>query len=114
MCVELQAPRSVETFEDHINDIVGVDITYAAYLKKNGPQPMLPQLKYTPNQLFWIYAARYMCFVYRPDLIVSDYEQDMPREYRVNGALRNSERFSADFNCKENSWMNLRKKCKLW
>lgn len=117
ICVELQAPRFVNTFEDHINDNIGVDITYAAYqayVKKNGPEPTLPQLEYTPNQLFWIYAARHMCFVYRPKLYVSDYEHDIPREYRVNGPLMNSERFSDDFNCKTNSMMNLANKCKLW
>lgn len=108
-------PKS--TLNDHINNNVGIEITYAAYqayVQNSGAEPMLPGLDFTPNQLFWISAARKMCRKERPGVFHTDHEYDVPDEYVVNGPLRNSKSFSNDFNCKMNSPMNPVDKCEMW
>lgn len=109
---------TTSTLNEHITDHVGIDITYAAYqehVKSNGPDPMLPGLDYTPNQLFWISAARPMCLVSQHEYYYHiDYEFQPPYEYSPNGALRNSKSFSDDFSCKVGSAMNPTNKCEMW
>lgn len=108
-------PKS--TLNDHIVDHVGFETTYAAYqehVEKNGAEPLLPGLHYTPNQLFWISAARQACLVIRREYFRQDYEFNPPDEYTANGPVRNSKRFSDDFNCKVGSPMNPANKCKIW
>lgn len=105
------------TLNDHIKDNVGIEITYAAYqayARNNGDEPMLPGLDYTPNQLFWISAARPMCRKFRHEAFHIDHEHDVAVEFIVNGPLRNSKSYSNDFNCKMNSPMNPADKCGMW
>lgn len=56
---------------ENIADNGGIKESYLAYQKweeDNGPEPRLPGLEYTPQQMFWISAAQTWCSVYRPGM----------------------------------------------
>lgn len=59
----------VSILGENIADNGGIKESYLAYQKweeENGPEPKLPGLEYTPQQMFWISAAQTWCSVYRP------------------------------------------------
>lgn len=76
----------------------------------------LPNLNFTPSQLFWISNANMWCD--KSSKISSSYalatNVHSPQEFRVIGMLSNSQEFANDFNCPANSKMNPKKKCIVW
>lgn len=104
---------------ENLADFISTDIAYKAYRKmaeQNGADPTLPNLDFTPEQLFWIRLASDMCFnreiTSDPDMIVEDNEHP-DSKFRINGALKNSEFFGSDFQCPIGSAMNPSEKCPL-
>lgn len=104
---------------ENIADNGGVKEAYYAYrnfVKKNGPELLLPGLNYTQEQLFWISSAQTWCAVTRPEfdkmLITTDVHS--PNEFRVIGTISNMHEFAHDFTCKPGSRMNPVKKCEVW
>jgi neprilysin len=60
--------NGINTQGENIADNGGVITAYRAYQKwveKNGEEPKLPGLNFSPNQLFWISLAQTWCSVYR-------------------------------------------------
>lgn len=114
--------NGTKTLNENIADNVGIKAAYAAYqtfVKEMGSEQKLPNLQFTPNQLFWIAAAQLYCGrTYLLGFSVkTDYELvHAPHRYRVIGMFRNSDDFSRDFRCKVGSNMNppKDKKCELW
>lgn len=47
--------------------VKGMYGAYQTFVERNGPEPTLPELNYTQNQLFWISAAQLWCAVTRPE-----------------------------------------------
>ncbi len=114
--------NGTKTLNENIADNVGIKAAYAAYqtlVKVNGSEQKLPNMKFTPNQLFWIATAQLFCgrtylLGFR---IQTDYEYShAPNRYRVIGMFRNSDDFSRDFQCEVGSYMNPPKdqQCELW
>ena len=104
---------------ENIADNGGVKIAYFAYkewAKANGPEPQLPGLDYTPEQLFWISMAKSWCTKERTELIkhIIITDEHMPEEFRIIGTLSNMPEFSKDFNCPAGSRMNPIEKCTVW
>lgn len=111
--------NGVNTQGENIADNGAVKLAYAAYqtfVEQNGPEPILPELNYTPNQLFWLSSAQLWCAVTRPEFDTMQYTTDVhaPNEYRIIGTLSNVDSFSHDFNCPSGSNMNPINKCVVW
>ncbi|XP_030765452.1 neprilysin-2 isoform X1 [Sitophilus oryzae] len=111
--------NGINTQGENIADNGGIKEAYLAYqswTKRNGIEPLLPGLMYTPNQMFWISAANTWCSTYRPESlklrILTGYHS--PGQFRVQGPLSNSVDFVKDFNCPVGSKMNPAKKCHIW
>lgn len=107
------------TLGENIADTGGMKAAYGAYqryVKNSMPEPILPGLDYTPNQLFWISAAQTWCAVTTAEFDVTQYKIDehTPYNHRVNGAFSSLAQFSNDFNCPTNSAMNANEKCEVW
>ncbi|KAK4879936.1 hypothetical protein RN001_008082 [Aquatica leii] len=111
--------NGINTQGENIADNGGIKESYLAYNsweKRNGPEPKLPGLNYTPQQMFWISAANTWCSVYRPETlklrVLTGYHS--PGNFRVLGPLSNQDQFAQDFNCPLGSTMNPRHKCRVW
>lgn len=60
--------NGINTQGENIADNGGIKESYIAYkrwVEKNGEEPKLPGLNYSPEQMFWISAAQTWCAVYR-------------------------------------------------
>ena len=107
------------TLGENIADNGGLKTSYQAYkdaIKGEGPQPYLPGLKYTPDQLFFIAFAQMWCSQYRPEYLTLLLQVDphSPGPFRVKGSLVNDVEFSKAFQCPKTGSMNPVDKCLLW
>ncbi|KAL9885951.1 neprilysin-1-like [Glossina fuscipes fuscipes] len=107
------------TLEENMADDGGVKQAFKAYKKwaeQHGPEPLLPGLNLTHEQLFFLNYAQGWCVSVRPEnailkLINSDHS---PGQIRVRGTLANSKHFAEAYQCKPGSRMNPVKKCNVW
>lgn len=111
--------NGINTQGENIADNGGIKESYKAYqqwVRDNQPEPSLPGLDYTPQQLFWISAAQTWCSVYRDESMKMRITTGVhsPAQFRVLGPLSNMHDFSKDFNCPEGSEMNPIHKCEVW
>jgi len=113
--------NGINTQGENIADNGGIKEAYNAYstwVKENGPEPRLPGLNYTQNQLFWISAANVWCAKYRPKALKLRVLTGVhsPDKFRVQGPLSNMNEFARDFHCPVGSNMNPPKeeKCQVW
>ncbi|KAF2900310.1 hypothetical protein ILUMI_05875 [Ignelater luminosus] len=111
--------NGVATLGENIADNGGVKESYLAYeewVKVNGEESRLPNLKYSPKQLFWISIANFWCKKIKTEaleqIIVTNVHA--PPNFRILGSLSNSELFSTDFGCPVGSKMNPVHKCQVW
>lgn len=111
--------NGINTQGENIADIGGIKEAYLAYerwVKNNGEEPLLPGVKYTPRQMFWVSSATVWCSKTRLEelrqLIVTD--EHSPDKYRVWGAVSNMHEFAKDFQCPAGTRMNPKQKCQLW
>ncbi|XP_063988790.1 neprilysin-2 isoform X2 [Diachasmimorpha longicaudata] len=111
--------NGINTQGENIADNGGIKEAYLAYndwSARNGEEPMLPGLPYSPRQMFWISAANTWCSVYRPEAlklrITTGFHS--PGEFRILGPLSNMPEFSEDFKCPVGSKMNPENKCAVW
>ena len=109
----------MRTLGENIADNGGIKEAYLAYqdwAKRNGPEPILPGLNYSPSQLFWISAANVWCRNVRPVFLKRQILTGVhsPAHYRILGSFSNRPEFAKDFNCPLGSRMNPVKKCSVW
>ena len=104
-----------------------LDISFSlqdSWVARNGAEPRLPGLNYTPRQLFWVSfphvtrtflthclkvsAANVWCAKYRPKALKLRVLTGVhsPDQFRVQGPFSNMDDFSRDFNCPIGSNMN--------
>ena len=80
-------------------------------------EPMLPNLPYSPEQLFWISFGQNHCLKMTQEMLdfygAQKSHHPFPK-YRVNSIAANSPFFSRDFKCPVGSEMNPEEKCKVW
>ncbi|XP_045474837.1 neprilysin-2-like isoform X2 [Harmonia axyridis] len=107
------------TLDENVSDFVGIDVAYEAYLKyveKYGPEQRIPGVPLTPEQIFWIQTGTWLCFRKLDDSDI-DYEEEDEHAipgFRVQAGARNSLYFAKDFKCPEGSFMNPKKKCRIF
>ncbi|XP_014091152.2 neprilysin-2 isoform X1 [Bactrocera oleae] len=111
--------NGVNTQGENIADNGGVKESYRAYrqwAEKNGPEPKLPGLDYTPEQMFWISAGQTWCAKYRKETLKMRITTGVhsPSQFRVMGTFSNMKDFARDFNCPDGSRMNPVQKCEVW
>ena len=86
------------------------------WVLRNEEEKLLPGLRYTQRQLFWVSAANVWCAKYRPKalklrVLTGVHAPDM---FRVRGPFSNMREFARDFKCPIGSNMNPREKCQVW
>ncbi|XP_033211544.1 neprilysin-2-like [Belonocnema kinseyi] len=111
--------NGTSTQEENIGDNGGMRLSYLAYqnwVERNGPEPTLPGLSYSPSQLFWISSASMWCKKQTPEYLKDyiTYDPHSPPEFRVIGTNSNRPEFTKDFHCPPGSAMNPDKKCSIW
>ena len=108
------------TLGENIADNGGIKLAYKAYkkwTKDNGiVDERLPELNYTPEQMFWISAASIFCSKPEDEELRNSIINDnhTPDEARVIISFSNNEDFANDFKCKVGSKMYPDKRCKVW
>ncbi|KAM4743386.1 endothelin-converting enzyme-like 1 isoform 2-T3 [Anableps anableps] len=107
------------TLGENIADMGGLKLSYYAYqkwVKKNGPESPLPDLKYTHEQLFFIAFAQNWCMKRRSQSIYLQLLTDKhaPEHYRVLGSVSQFDEFARVFHCPKGSPMNPVEKCSVW
>lgn len=111
--------NGINTQGENIADNGGIKESYLAYRKwaqKNGPEPKLPGLDFSPEQMFWVSAAQTWCSQQRKESLKMRITTGVhsPSEFRVLGPMSNMQDFAKDFQCPEGSPMNPVKKCEVW
>ncbi|XP_044313044.1 neprilysin-2 isoform X1 [Drosophila rhopaloa] len=111
--------NGINTQGENIADNGGVKESYIAYRRwaeKHGPEPKLPGLDYTPEQMFWLSSGQTWCAKYRKESLKMRITTGVhsPSEFRVLGSLSNMKDFAKDFQCPEGSPMNPVQKCEVW
>ncbi|XP_064610524.1 neprilysin-1-like isoform X2 [Liolophura sinensis] len=118
-----EANMTLDGFKTHgenIADNGGIRQAYKAYhdwLNEGlEDDPVLPNLEFNREQLFFVGFAQIMCQNLSPTAAVNRVLKSYhsPGRFRVMGALRNFEAFSTAFNCAESSYMNAQHTCRLW
>lgn len=113
------AVNGVNTQGENIADNGGVKQAFRAYKaheRRSGPEPHLPGLNLTHDQLFFLTYAQIWCGSMRPEHAVNTVRTSShsPGRFRVIGALSNSEDFARAYRCPRGSPMNPRRKCVVW
>lgn len=111
--------NGINTQGENIADNGGIKESYIAYrkwAKQNGPEPKLPGLDYTAEQMFWISAGQTWCAKYRKESLKMRITTGVhsPSEFRVLGPFSNMNYFAKDFKCPEGTPMNPLHKCEVW
>lgn len=105
---------------ENVADGGGLKLGYYAYnnwIKKNNiSEPLLPQLNYTAQQMYWISAASSLCSKLKnvPLPIYIRNNVHSPDLARINVGFSNIVEFAKDFECPVNSIMNPARKCIVW
>ncbi|KAF9292536.1 hypothetical protein BGZ68_003442 [Mortierella alpina] len=113
------------TLDENLADNGGVRQAFAAWQARFSSDLFgrryrnfkLPGLNdFTVEQLFFISYGRSWCRKMRPEVLASYVQTSRysPNNWRVNGALQNSDQFARAFGCSAGSPMNPQVKCQLW
>jgi membrane metallo-endopeptidase-like protein 1 len=116
-----QHANGQQTLNENIADNSGIKQSFTAYqtwVKGNAgvAEPLLPNLNYTQNQLFYISMGQLFCAKMTPQMkmLLLQTDSHAPAELRVIGAAANSADFSRTFNCKSTQFENPAHKCSIW
>lgn len=104
---------------ENIADNGGLKQAFRAYkkwVKRHGPEPELPGLNLTHDQLFFLNYAQIWCGSMRPEDAVTKIRSSVhsPGFIRVLAPLSNSKDFAEAYKCKLGSPMNPVEKCSVW
>ncbi|XP_073991312.1 M13 family metallopeptidase neprilysin 3 isoform X3 [Rhodnius prolixus] len=108
-----------QTLGENIADNGGLKAAYRAFTDwaaKNKEELPLPAVNLTHKQLFFLSFAQVWCSASTEEATNLQVEKDTHAtpKFRVIGSLSNSPDFAENFNCREGSKMNPKKKCVVW
>ena len=108
-----------DTLGENIADNGGLMTSYQAYQRlaaeNKEPRLFLPNLRYTPEQIFFIASAQPLCTHYLKETVQYYLNgPHSPASHRVIGSLSNSKGFSSAFKCPSGAPMNPPDKCVIW
>jgi neprilysin len=110
--------NGINTQGENIADNGGIKESYRAYVRwaKKNPEPKMPGLDYTQQQMFWVAAGQVWCSIYREEAMKNRVLTGVhsPGQFRVIGPMSNLREFADDFKCKSGTKMNPVKKCEVW
>ncbi|XP_031786614.1 neprilysin-2 [Nasonia vitripennis] len=112
--------RGDKCITENIADNGGIKSAYYAYQQwvknSNVKEPCLPNLDYTPQQMFWISAVNVWCTKVKDDVLQRMVQNDVhsPNIARVSITFSNMKEFARDFQCKVGSKMNPTNRCSVW
>ena len=107
------------TLGENTADNGGLRLAYAAFLadaKRKATDLTQPQDGYTPSQQFFLGHGQNWCGSQRPESMRLQVQTDphSPREFRVNGVVRNMPEFGEAFGCKVGQPMMPATTCRVW
>ncbi|EDO49850.1 predicted protein [Nematostella vectensis] len=107
------------TLSENIADNGGVKQAFEAYqswVSRHGPEPRLPGMMLTNEQIFFFAFARNWCGMFSPEAgkLSLKWDEHAPMPWRVNGSLKNFKKFAEHFKCPVGSPMNPEKRCAVW
>ncbi|KFO31778.1 Membrane metallo-endopeptidase-like 1 [Fukomys damarensis] len=114
---ENQNVNGFSTLGENIADNGGVRQAYKAYLKwmaEGGKDQLLPGLKLTYKQLFFVNYAQVWCGSYRPEFAIQSIKTDVHSPLKVLGSLQNLPAFADAFHCPQGTPMHPKKRCRIW
>lgn len=109
-----------KTLGENTADNGGLKLAYMAYQKwlaTKDHDTILPNMKLTSHQLFFLSFAQIWCEKATPSYALTDLATNVhsPGKCRVEMTLRNNVDFAKAFNCNERgSKMNPKRKCEVW
>ncbi|GFS01422.1 endothelin-converting enzyme 2 protein [Elysia marginata] len=111
--------NGITTQGENVADNGGLKQSYRAYKKltaQKGEPELLPGLRLTNDQLFFLAYAQLWCEkstkeTRRQEMLTLNHP---PGEFRILGSLQNSPEFSAAYDCPIGSTMNPQQKCSVW
>lgn len=112
--------RGAHTVEENMADNGGLFVAYRAYQKNQQKVSevgsILPGLRYTPDQVFFLAFAQLWCGHVTREFGRKLMETDVHSVYqhRVLGTLSNAPQFAKAFGCSSGSPFNPPKRCTLW
>jgi len=102
---------------ENISDNGGIKLGYRAFMKylATHTEECLPDLDFTPKQLFWIGAAQMHCdFNYDEIHSIYVWDNHAAPPWRVNTVYSNMPQFAEDFNCPAGAKLNPETRCTVW
>uniref|UniRef100_A0A674NBZ2 Neprilysin n=1 Tax=Takifugu rubripes TaxID=31033 RepID=A0A674NBZ2_TAKRU len=107
------------TLAENIADNGGLRQAFQAYknhVAVHGPDPPLPGIDLSHDQLFFLNFAQVWCSKARPEHVLSSVNSDTHSQgiFRVLGTLQNFPQFAETFKCKNGSYMSPEKRCRVW
>ncbi|KXJ20613.1 Endothelin-converting enzyme 1 [Exaiptasia diaphana] len=112
-CFELFKVRLGYVMLGYVNDYY--KLAYQNWVTKHETERILPGLKLTPEQLFFVGFAQRECSIFTTRGAANrQWAKHTTPKYRIIGALSNFDKFSKAFRCPSNSRMNPIKKCSVW
>ncbi|TYZ66135.1 hypothetical protein PybrP1_009727 [[Pythium] brassicae (nom. inval.)] len=110
------------TITENIADNGGLSLAYDVYQKYiKSPTAVVPAGAKSvsdeeANKLFFVSFGQTFCSKARDNYVKNMIKMDphSPGQWRINGAVMNSDAFAKTFKCKAGAKMNPTKKCQLW
>ncbi|XP_076030611.1 neprilysin-2-like isoform X2 [Oratosquilla oratoria] len=111
--------NSTATQNENLADIAGIRHAFKAYQRWksfNNDEPLLPAMRLSQDQLFFVAAAQPYCAILPPiaKIFIMEMDEHLPNDIRINAAMKNTPEFAEVFRCSPESKMVTRETCPIF